>query len=229
MLLFVAGLITMVCLPLSVLGASDDRDALIYKVEIFLPPKEGRDETADIQQIKETVERLNDIDVLFSFKELGNPRIILILDVEKACSWPQLTGFLSSQGYEFSVTSLYDCSDFAKELGLNLPNDMWASSFGNDDLIMDKEIFPVKDLSTLEYNEKLKWIFEEDLALHKNGQPAVCFKTLAEFPVELVYFAPVKQSKSEAIVDALHGPNNFHNEVTRIENLDYYTGVCQGD
>ncbi|XP_071108618.1 uncharacterized protein [Haliotis cracherodii] len=229
MLLLVAGMITMVCLPLSVLGASDDRDALIYKVEIFLPPKEGRDETADIEQIKETVKHLNDIDVLFSFKELGNPRIILVLDVEKACSWPQLTGFLSSQGYEFSVTSLYHCSDFAKELGLNLPNDMWASSFGNDDLIMDKEIFPVKDLSTLEYNLKLKWIFEEDLAIRENGQTAVCFKTLAEFPVELVYFAPVKPSKSEAIVDALHGPNNFHNEVTRIENLDYYTGVCQGD
>ncbi|XP_071108611.1 uncharacterized protein [Haliotis cracherodii] len=229
MLLLVAGVITMVCLPLSVLGASDDRDALIYKVEIVLPPMEGRDETADIEQIKETVKHLNDIDVLFSFKELGNPRIILILDVEKACSWPQLTGFLSSQGYEFSVTSLYHCSDFAKELGLNLPNDMWVSSFGNDDLIMDKQIFPVKDLSTLEYNEKLKWIFEEDLAIIKKGQPAVCFKTLAEFPVELVYLGPVKPSKSEAYVGAFHGPNTFHNEVTRIENLDFFTGVCQGD
>ncbi|XP_048242438.1 uncharacterized protein LOC125374818 [Haliotis rufescens] len=229
MLLLVAGVITMVCLPLSVLGASDDRDALIYKVEIFLPPKEGRDETADIQQIKETVKHLNDIDVLFSFKELGNPRIILILDVEKACSWPQLTGFLSSQGFEFSVTSLYHCSDFAKELGLNLPNDMWVSSFGNDDLLMEKQIFPVKDLSTLEYIEKLKWTFEKDLAIIKNGQPAECFKTLAEFPVELVYFGPASQSKMEAEEDLLHGPNTFHNEVSRIEKLDDYTGVCQGD
>ncbi|XP_048247767.1 uncharacterized protein LOC124126780 [Haliotis rufescens] len=106
---------------------------------------------------------------------------------------------------------------------------MWASSFGNDDLIMDKEIFPVKDLSTLEYIDKLKWIFEEDLAIIKNGQPTVCFKTLAEYPVELVFFGQASQSKTEAIEDVLHEPNTLYNEVTRLENLDYYTGVCQGD
>ncbi|XP_046371139.2 uncharacterized protein LOC124145435 isoform X3 [Haliotis rufescens] len=77
MLLFVAGLITMSCLTLSVLSADDGRDALLYKVDIFLPPNEGRDEIADILHIQETVKDLSDIDVLFSFKELGNPRIIL--------------------------------------------------------------------------------------------------------------------------------------------------------
>ncbi|XP_048239206.1 uncharacterized protein LOC124141607 [Haliotis rufescens] len=227
MLLFVAAMSTMLCLHLSVLGAAGDRDALLYRVDIYLPPKAGRDETADIQQIKETVKGLSDIKVLFSFKELGNPRIILVLDVEKACSWPQLTGFLFSKGYEFSVTSLYSCEDFAKELGLNLPKDMWSSFFENHDLLMDRKIFPVGDLSTLEYNEMLKWTFAGDGALHISGQEQACFRTLAEYPVELMYFGPVRQHGIEVLEENLHGPKYFHNTVTRIENLYSYPEGCQ--
>ncbi|XP_048238971.1 uncharacterized protein LOC124116670 [Haliotis rufescens] len=226
MLLLVAGLITFSCLRLSVLGADDDRDALLYKVDIFLPPKEGRDEKADIRKIQETLNSITDIRVLFAFKELGNPRIILVLDVEKKNSWHQLTGFLSRKGYEFSVTALYSCEGFAQDLGVNLTRDMFATSFGDDDLIMDRKIFPEKDLTTLEYNEKLKWTFERNAEFVKAGMQGTCFKTLAAYPVELVYFVTVNPHTIEVIEEGLHGPNHFQNQVTRIENLDSYTGVC---
>ncbi|XP_048247742.1 uncharacterized protein LOC124145477 [Haliotis rufescens] len=229
MLLFVAGLITMSCLTLSVLCADDGRDALLYQVDIFLPPKEGRDETADILHIKETVKHLSDIDVLFSFKELGNPRIILVLDIEKACSWPQLTGFLSSRGYEFSVTSLYYDSDFAQELGVNMTKDMLASSFGNRDLLMGKVTFPVKGLSTLEYNNMLKWTIERQIDIIKDGEPLACFRNLAEYPVQMIYIEPASNHRMSGYTHYFHVARHIQLVVTRIENLDSYTGVCQGD
>ncbi|XP_071108622.1 uncharacterized protein [Haliotis cracherodii] len=229
MLLFVAGLISMSCVTLSVLSANDGRDALLYKVDIFLPPKEGRDEIADILHIQETVKDLSDIDVLFSFKELGNPRIILVLDVEKACRWPKLTGFLSSKGYEYRVTSLYHVSDFAQELGVNLSSDLWATSFENHRLVMDRVVFPEKDLSTLEYNEMLKWTLERDAAIARTGQQMTVFRALGEYPLELIYFGPVTQHRIEEYEEYLHGPRDFENVLTRIENLDHYTGQCQGD
>ncbi|XP_046327950.2 uncharacterized protein LOC124112061 [Haliotis rufescens] len=227
MLLFVAAIITLSCLPVSVLSDPAPRDALLYRVDIYVPPEEGRNETADIQQVKETVKSLTDIKVLFSFKELGNPRIILVLDVEKACSWPQLTGFLSSKGYEFSVTSLYGCSDFAKEIGISLPKDIWSSSLGNVDLVMDRKIYRVGDLTTLEYNEMLQWMFERDVVIRKTVQrKKACFKSLADFPVEVMYFGQASQYVMDVMEGYLHGPRYFQNELTRIEQLDDYTGSC---
>ncbi|XP_046371214.2 uncharacterized protein LOC124145478 [Haliotis rufescens] len=228
MLLLVAGIITLSRLPLLVLSADEGRDALLYQVDIFLPPKEGKNETADILDIQETVKDLSDIDVLFSFKELGNPRIILVLDVEKACSWPQLTGFLSSKGYEFNVTSLYYDSDFAQELGVNMTKDMLASSFGNRDLLMGKVTFPVKGLSTLEYNDMIKWTVERQVDIINNGQQLACFRTLAEYPVKWTFFLPVTQHRIDEYQEYFHGPRDYQLVVTRIENLDSYTGVCQG-
>ncbi|XP_046371154.2 uncharacterized protein LOC124145435 isoform X2 [Haliotis rufescens] len=229
MLLFVAGLITMSCLTLSVLNADDGRDALLYQVDIFLPPKKGRDETADILHIKETVKDLSDIDVLFSFKELGNPRIILVLDVEKACSWSQLTDFLLSKGYEYRVTSLYHVSDFAQELGVNLTSDLWATSFENHRLVMGRVVYPERGLSTLEYNEMLKWTLERDAAIVRFGQQMAVFRTLADYPLELIYFGPATQHRVEEYEEYVHRARNYEDVVTGIENLDYYTGQCQGD
>ncbi|XP_046571475.1 uncharacterized protein LOC124279683, partial [Haliotis rubra] len=129
--------VCLLCLPLSVLG--DDRDAHLYRVDIYMPPEKGRDETAAIRKINDKLNDLTDIKVLFSFKELGNPRILLVLDVEEPGSWSQLTGFLSRKGYEFSAVSLYPCGDFAKVLGVTMPDDMWASSFEDKDLLMDRK------------------------------------------------------------------------------------------
>ncbi|XP_048242397.1 uncharacterized protein LOC124145435 isoform X1 [Haliotis rufescens] len=219
MLLFVAGLITMSCLTLSVLNADDGRDALLYQVDIFLPPKKGRDETADILHIKETVKDLSDIDVLFSFKELGNPRIILVLDVEKACSWSQLTDFLLSKGYEYRVTSLYHVSDFAQELGVNLTGDLWATSFENHRLVMDRVVFPERGLSTLEYNEMLEWTLERDAALARSGQQMTMFRALGEYPLELIYFGAVTQHRIEEYEEYLHGPRDFENVLQESKTL----------
>ncbi|XP_046565369.1 uncharacterized protein LOC124274098 [Haliotis rubra] len=118
MLLFVC----LLCLPLSVLG--DDRDAHLYRVDIYMPPEKGRDETAEIRQINDKVNDLTDIKVLFSFKELGNTRIVLVLDVEEPGSWSQLMGFLSRKGYDFSAVSLYPCGVFADDLGVTVPEEM---------------------------------------------------------------------------------------------------------
>ncbi|XP_048251479.1 uncharacterized protein LOC124117931 isoform X1 [Haliotis rufescens] len=114
MFMLLIGLLTLSCLPRSILGCCDDSNALLYRVDITLPPKVGRDETADILQIKAKVEGLTDIKVIFSFKEIGNPKVLLVLNVEKACSWPQLTSFLSRKGYEVKTTPVYRCSDYAR-------------------------------------------------------------------------------------------------------------------
>ncbi|XP_067649414.1 uncharacterized protein [Haliotis asinina] len=227
MLLLFTGIISMLCLPLSVVGAADVRDALIYKMEILIPPKEGRDETADIQQIKNTVADLKDIAVIFAFKELGSPKIVLVLEVEKACSWPQLTSFLSRKGYEYSVVPVSRCSDYAHELGVNLPDDLWTYSFEDENLTMVTKIHPVGDLTTTEYTERLKVTFEQDRAILKTGQKGACFRVLAEYPVKLVYIAPLSPTQIQAIEKVLY-VRGIH-EATRIENLASYTAVCQGD
>ncbi|XP_046577172.1 uncharacterized protein LOC124285072 [Haliotis rubra] len=221
MLLFVFGLVT-----LSVLGTNCDRNALLYRVDISLPPKEGRDEASDILSIKDTVNGLTNISVLFSFKELGNPRVVLVLDVEKACRWNQLTQYLSSSGYEYSSRTLYHCSDYAKELGVDIPKDMWETSFGDEELMIEQKTFPFNDLSTVDYNLKMRWKFEKDIGILKSGHKAACFRTLAEYPVQLMYFGPIKPSGIEAIEEVVHAPGNFETEITQIQNLDYYTGQC---
>ncbi|XP_067650249.1 uncharacterized protein [Haliotis asinina] len=229
MLLLFSGIIFMLCLPLSVVRAADVRDALIYKMEILIPPKEGRDETADIQQIKKTVANLKDIAVIFAFKELGSPRIVLVLEVEKACSWPQLTSFLSQKGYEYSVVPLSRCSDYAYELGVELSDDLWTYSFKDETLTMATQIFPVGDLTTIEYDERLKMTFEQDIAILKTGQTGACFRVLAEYPVKLVYFAPISPTQARALEHFLQAPGIYENEDRRIENLASYSAVCQGD
>ncbi|XP_071098108.1 uncharacterized protein [Haliotis cracherodii] len=228
MVMLLVGLLTLSCLPWSVLGSDDDRDALLYRVDITLPPKEGRDETADILQIKETVEGLTDIKVLFSFKELGNSRVIFVLGVEKACSWPQLTTFLSRKGYEVKTTPVYRCSDYARELGVNISRDFYDMSLKDDDhLQLGKQIFYVKDLTTAEFDEKMRQMFVRDMGILKAGQRAACFRTLASLPVELMHFAPVGPQKIEAIEEILHGPDTFDLEIIRIQNLAPYGGGCQ--
>ncbi|XP_046579751.1 uncharacterized protein LOC124287295 [Haliotis rubra] len=200
----------------------------MYRVDITLPPKEGRDENADILEIKTTVAGFTDIKVLFSFKELGNSVVILVLRVDKACSWPQLTSFLAGKGYEVKVTPMYYCSDFARELGLNMTRDFYDTSLPDDeDLIIGKQIIPVKDMTTTQYDAMLKTMFEKEMSIVNAGQRAACFRTLASLPVEMIYFAPVRQKKMSAISDTMNakGYNDF--ELLRIEKLDHYTGGCE--
>ncbi|XP_046559597.1 uncharacterized protein LOC124268668 [Haliotis rubra] len=222
------GLLALSCLPLSVLGAPEDADARMYRVDITLPPKEGRDEKADILEIKTTLAGLTDIKVLFSFKELGNSVVILVLRVDKACSWPQLTSFLARRGYEVKVTPVYYCSDFAQELGLNMTRDFYDTSLEDDeDLIIGKQIFPVKDLTTTQYDDMLKEMFEREMSILNGGQRSACFRTLASLPVELIHFAPVGQKKMEAIAETMNAPGHFDLEILRIQKLDQYTGGCE--
>ncbi|XP_046559600.1 uncharacterized protein LOC124268673 [Haliotis rubra] len=199
----------------------------MYRVDITLPPKEGRDEKADILKIKTTVAGLSDIKVLFSFKEIGNSMVILVLRVDKACSWPQLTSFLARKGYEVKVTPVYYCSDFARELGMNMTRDFYDTSLADDeDILLGKQIFPVKGLTTAQYYEKLRQMFVRDMGILNAGQRAVCFRTLASLPVELTHFAPVGQKAMEAIEETLHAPDTFSFEILRIQKLDQYTGGC---
>ncbi|XP_067653924.1 uncharacterized protein [Haliotis asinina] len=222
------GLLALSCLPLSVLGVPEDRDARMYRVYIYLPPKEGRDETADILEIKTTVSGLTDIKVLFSFKELGNSLVILVLRVDKACSWPQLTSFLARKGYEVKVTPVYYCSDFARELGLNMTRDFYDTTLENDeDLLMGKQIFPVKGLSTTQYDDMLKEMFQKETSILNAGQRAACFRTLADVPVEMMHFTALNQKKVEALVENLNAPSHFDLDVIRIQKLDQYTGRCK--
>ncbi|XP_046559599.1 uncharacterized protein LOC124273118 [Haliotis rubra] len=222
------GLLALSCLPLSVLGAPEDRDARMYRVDITLPPKEGRDEKADILELITTVAGLTDIKVLFSFKEIGNSKVILVLRVDKACSWPQLTSFLARKGYEVKVTPVYYCSDFARELGMNMTRDFYDTSLADDeDLLLGKQIFPLKGLTTAEYAEKVRQMFVRDIRILNAGQRAACFRTLASLPVELMHFAPVGQKAMEAIAETLDAPGPFHVEILRIQKLDHYTGGCK--
>ncbi|XP_048251376.1 uncharacterized protein LOC125379196 [Haliotis rufescens] len=207
MFMLLIGLLTLPCLPRSVLGCYDDRDALLYRADITLPPKEGRDETADILQIKAKVE---------------------VLNVEKACSWPQLTSFLSRKGYEVKTTPVYRCSDYARELGVNVSRDIYDMSLEDDEhLLLGKQIFHVKDLTTAEFDKKMRQMFERDVGILKTGQRAACFRTLASLPVELMHFAPVGPQKMEVIAETLHGPETFDVEIIRIQNLAPYVGGCQ--
>ncbi|XP_071098107.1 uncharacterized protein [Haliotis cracherodii] len=229
MFILFVGLLTLSCLPRSVLGSDDERDARLYRVDITLPPKEGRDETADIMQIKATVEGLTDIKVLFSFKEVGNPKVLLVLDVEKACSWPQLTTFLSRKGYEVKTTPVYYCSDYARELGVNMTRDMYASSLKDDeDLLFGRQIFHVKDLTTAEFDEKMKQMFVREKVILEAGQRGACFRTLASLPVELINFSPISPSRVDAMGEILHGPEIYDVELTRMQNLAHYSQGCQG-
>ncbi|XP_067653941.1 uncharacterized protein [Haliotis asinina] len=222
------GLLALSCLPLSVLGVLEDRDAHMYRVNIYLPPKEGRDENADILEIKTKLAGLTDIKVLLSFKELGNSMVILVLRVDKACNWPQLTSFLARKGYEVKVTPVYYCSDVARELGLNMTRDFYDTVLEDDeDLVLGTQIFHVKDLTTAEYDEVLRQMFVRDMGILKAGQRAACFRTLAGLPVEVIHFAPVGQKKMEAIAEILHAPGNFDFEILRIQQLDRYTGGCE--
>ncbi|XP_067653438.1 uncharacterized protein [Haliotis asinina] len=228
MFLVLFGLLALSCLPLSVLGVPEDRDALMYRMNIYLPPKEGRDEKADILEIKTTVAGLTDIKVLFSFKELGNSVVILVLRVDKACSWAQLTSFLARKGYEFKVMPVYYCSDFARELGLNMTRDFYDTFLeADEDLLLGTQIFPVNGLTTAEYNEKLRQMFVRDISILNAGQKAACFRTLARLPVELIHFAPVGQKAMEAIAETLHAPDTFDLEILRIQQLDTYAGRCK--
>ncbi|XP_046342227.1 uncharacterized protein LOC124123028 [Haliotis rufescens] len=229
MFMLLIGLLTLSCLPRSVpCGCFDDRDALLYRVDITLPPKEGRDETADILQIKAKVEGLTDIKVIFSFKEIGNPKVLLVLNLEKACSWPQLTTFLSRKGYEVKTTPVYRCSDYARELGVNVSRDIYEMSLEDDEhLLLAKQTCHVKDLTTPEFDEKMRQMFERDVGIVKAGHRAACFRTLASLPVELMHFAPLGPQKMEAGVSILRGPETFDLEITRIQNLDSYVGGCQ--
>ncbi|XP_046543616.1 uncharacterized protein LOC124253814, partial [Haliotis rubra] len=140
------------------------------------------------------------------------------LDVEEPGSWAQLTGFLSRKGYEFSAVSLYPCSDFAKGLGVTMPDDMWASSFEDEDLLMDRKTLLVGDSSTLEYDEMLKWTFEERCSPWQNpARDRHVSKLLAVYPVELLYFGPVSQHGIDEMEVYFRGSRKFHNEVTRIK------------
>ncbi|XP_046577169.1 uncharacterized protein LOC124285069 [Haliotis rubra] len=103
---------------------------------------------------------------------------------------------------------------------------MWSTSFGDEDLMIDQKTFPLDDLSTVEYNLKMRWTFEKDIDILKSGQKGACFKTLAQYPAQLMYFAPLKPSSVEAIEELLHAPGNFESEITQIQNLEYYTGQC---
>ncbi|XP_067653882.1 uncharacterized protein [Haliotis asinina] len=228
--MFVAlfGLLALMCHPMSVLGAPEERDARMYTVYIYLPPKEGRDEKADILEIKTKLAGLTDIKVLFSFKELGNSMVILVLRVDKACSWPQLTSFLARKGYEVKVKPVYYCSDFARELGLNMTRDFYDTTLKDDeDLLLGAQIFPVKGLPTAMYDEKLRQMFLRDIRILNAGQKAACFRTLASLPVELIHFAPVGQKAMEAIAETLHAPDSFDLEILRIQQLDTYAGGCK--
>ncbi|XP_046343179.2 uncharacterized protein LOC124124104 [Haliotis rufescens] len=97
----------------------------------------------------------------------------------------------------------------------------------DEDLLLGKQIFHVRDLTTAEFDEKMTQMFERDVGVLKAGQRAACFRTLASLPVELMHFAPVGPQKMEAIAETLHAPDTFDLEIIRIQNLAPYRGGCQ--
>ncbi|XP_046373809.2 uncharacterized protein LOC124147216 [Haliotis rufescens] len=199
-----------------------DMDEKLYLLKIRLRPSAGSNQAQEVFAIKNLLTDVSGIDVLFLVKELANPYILAVVDVEDDCRWPALTNVLYSMDDEYSALPLYGCENFAKELDVELTG--LTRDFGNGTLHVTDMLFYTTGYTTTEYLDILKdHLTIINNAIANNTAKLACFRVLSDVPVKMIYLTNVHPSQVETLMKVSKLPERAQVTVRAYDNLnDYY-------
>ncbi|XP_046558124.1 uncharacterized protein LOC124267257 [Haliotis rubra] len=157
------------------------------------------------------------------FKELANPYILAVVDVEDDCRWPALTDVLFSMDDQFSAVPLYGCDNFAKELGVELTG--LTRNFGNGTLHVTEMLFYQAGHTTDEYMDILKDLLTTtNNVIGNNIAKMTCFRVLSDVPIRMIYLSNVHPSQNEMLIKQFKVAERAQVTVRAYDNLNDY--VC---
>ncbi|XP_046585045.1 uncharacterized protein LOC124292017 [Haliotis rubra] len=204
-------------------SAAANPDEKLYQLKFRLTPTVGRNQAQDIGTIKTLLNDIPGIDVLHLFKELANPYILAVVDVEDDCRWPALTDVLFSMDDQFSAVPLYGCDNFAKELGVELTG--LTRNFGNGTLHVTEMLFYQAGHTTDEYLDILKDLLTTtNNVIGHNIANMTCFRVLSDVPVRMIYLSNVHPSQNEMLIKQFKVAERAQVTVRAYDNLNDY--VC---
>ncbi|XP_071090391.1 uncharacterized protein [Haliotis cracherodii] len=198
-----------------------DMDEKLYLLKIRLRPSVGINQEQEVFAIKKLLTDVSGIDVLFLFKELANPYILAVVDVEDDCRWPALTNVLYSMDDQYSALPLYRCENFAKELDVELTG--LTSDLGKGTLHVTEMLFYAAGYATAEYLDILKDHFTIiNNVIAKKTAKMACFRVLSDVPVKIIYLTNVHPSQVETLLEVAKLPERAQVSVRAYTDLNDY-------
>ncbi|XP_048243039.1 uncharacterized protein LOC124151705 [Haliotis rufescens] len=210
------------------LGFARCEDYARFLVEIVEPRG-----VADVETTMATVKGILDETegVEFMFKEVGEPRVLVILNIASLCDIRPLEEQLFAANLDITVTSLFLGQKLAEDLGVN--KSLIASAPSPTNLTGDyiyywDAIFRMDGLSSEEYKEEIRDNLESGLTFRLDNHQNLMYRVLGEFPIQMMYFAALKPEDSEMVIWHFNRRKLiFTAKVTLLQYLDVYLNGCQ--
>ncbi|XP_046575553.1 uncharacterized protein LOC124283607 [Haliotis rubra] len=211
-----------------VLGLARCDDYSRFLVDIVEPTG-----VADVQTTMATVKSiLQETDgVDYSFKVVGEPRVLAILDITSLCDMRSLEKKLLAAKLDITVKSLFLGEQLAADLGVNKTLIESVKPLGNltgDRIYFWDAVFRMEDLTSEEYKDEIRDNLESSLKYRLDDHKGLAYKVLGEFPIQMLYFASSKPEEAElAIWHFNRRKLIFTATVALVQNLDDYLNDCQ--
>ncbi|XP_071090228.1 uncharacterized protein [Haliotis cracherodii] len=215
------GVLLCVMLWANVEGGKDDK---LFMLEISLPPLLGRNEASDISAIKQLLYDTPGVTVTYALKEVGNPIIIAVVEVENDCTWASVTSVLASRGDKYSAIPLYRCEDFARAMNVTLNTQ--TKEFDNVTIFLADLVFYAEGYTTPEYTNILKSHLQITSNLLQDGTMMHCYRDMGDVPIRMFHFTEANPSDNDRLQQVTKTSERFHLDVRSYQHLYLYPNGC---
>ncbi|XP_071090925.1 uncharacterized protein [Haliotis cracherodii] len=188
---------------------------------------------ADVQTTMATVKSILDKTkgVEFMFKEVGEPRVLVILNIASLCDIRPLEEQLFASYLDITVTSLFPGEKLAEDLGVNkslIASAPPPTSLTGEYIYYWDAIYRMEGLNSEEYKEEIRDNLENSLKYRLDNHQNLMYRVLGEFPIQMMYFAALKPEDAEMVIWHFNRRKLiFTAKVTLVQYLAVYLNGCQ--
>ncbi|XP_048239807.1 uncharacterized protein LOC124138303 [Haliotis rufescens] len=187
----------------------------------------------DVKTTMATVKRILDKTegVEFMFKEVGEPRVLVILNIAVLCDIRPLEEQLFAANLDITVISLFTGEKLAEDLGVNkalIASAPPPTNLTGDYIYFWDAIYRMEGLSSEEYKEEIRDNLENTLKYRLDNHQNLMYRVLGQFPIQMMYFAALKPEDAEMVIWHFNRYQLiFTAKVTLVQYLDVYLNGCQ--
>ncbi|XP_067657261.1 uncharacterized protein [Haliotis asinina] len=211
------GVLLSIALWASVQGGKDDK---LFFIEISFPPMLGRNEANDIYTMKQLLYNTPGVNTTYALKELGNPIVVAVVEVENDTTWASVTSVLARRGDKYSAIPLYRCEDFARAMNVTLHPQ--TQEFDNVTIFLADLVFYAKGYTTAEYTDILKSHLQTTSDLLRDGTMMHCYRDMGDVPIRMFHFTEANPSDNDRLQQITKTSERFHLDVRSYQHLYLY-------
>ncbi|XP_071091141.1 uncharacterized protein [Haliotis cracherodii] len=213
---------------LLMLGPVRCKEHIRFLVDI-VEPRGVADVKTTMATVKSILDKTEGVE--FMFKEVGEPRVLVILNIAALCDLRPLEEQLFAANLDITVKSLFSGEKLAEDLGVNktlIASAPTPTNLTGDFIYVRDATFRMEGLSSEEYKEEIRDNLENSLKYRLDNHQNLMYRVLGVFPIQMMYFAVQKPEDAELVLWRFNRQKLIYTtKATMVQNLDVYLNGCQ--